>query len=193
MRVGYFGARPSSAWLGLLPDTDELAEYHTVNNLLDALRTRAVDTLAIDPLGLDGPQWLPAVIETAGSQDIAVLLLTCHVHPVAHRLVAVAPGTTVLGCLAFQRSGGITVVLHHGRPVPLAPRALEILVVLAAAEGRVLTFAEMNRALDRSDGNPLRPEDLKARVFQIRRALGADHLVTSRSVGYAFHACPPPA
>src|SRR5215203_386482 len=80
-------------------------------------------------------------------------------------------------------------LLRDGRPVPLAPKAFDVLVALAARPGRLMTKDELLKEV--WPDSFVEESNLAYHVFALRRALGVtangeSHVETVPKRGYRF-------
>src|SRR5262249_4331295 len=91
----------------------------------------------------------------------------------------------------FRLNPAERLLTHHGAPVPLAPKAFEMLVVLVSNSGRLLTKDELMRAVW-ADA-VVEENNLDKTISALRKALGENGaerklIETVRGHGYRFNA-----
>ncbi|HQC96401.1 MAG TPA: response regulator [Aquabacterium sp.] len=92
------------------------------------------------------------------------------------------PGVVHFG--DFELRPGQRLLLHHGAPVQLGGRALDLLLLLVAQRQRVLSKREL---IDHCwPDQAVEPNNLAVQIWALRRLLGADVIATVPGRGYQF-------
>jgi len=97
------------------------------------------------------------------------------------------PTTDEIHFAEWQIWPRLRILLHRGKPVKISARAFDVLVVLASAEGNLVSKESL---LTQVWGNEIVEENnLQAQISAIRRMLGHDRhlLVTEFGSGYRFN------
>ncbi|MCY0908809.1 MAG: hypothetical protein OWR62_10515 [Sulfobacillus thermotolerans] len=167
-------------------------ELVSVNQIFDALRDGVVDALALELKWFDDVAWLSAILAHSWTTSINLFLL---VEYEQRRWVPLGnPSSSSLFCTP-ESVGCIVLdakrrkVWHHGMELALPWRAAELLALLGQRPGIPATLDNINQ-MSLEIGWPLWTEaTTKAAVYQIRRALGEEHVETIRRHGYLFVPC----
>lgn len=128
----------------------------------------------------------------AGGDDylgkpFAVAELCARVRALGRRGPRFAEARRVFGDIVIDRDR--RTVTRGGAPVPLTPRELDLVSLLAWRDGRVVPRAAILEIVW-GDDDERNAASLEVLVRRIRRKLGEDAIRTARNVGYAWAAGP---
>ena len=161
-----------------LPDRDGMALLATMRSFeptLPVLILSARDAVEHRLTGLQG-----------GADDYMVKPfdlreLAARLHALVRRSQGRAIQTIEAGPLRLEPDSGLA--LLHGKPVTLSRREIDLLVHLAAADGRWVPPDSLNERLC-GLGEEISSNALNVHIHNIRRKMGAETIETARGLGY---------
>lgn len=192
MQIGYFGHKSVALWFNALPPHLHIVELRSINQVFEAMGTHNISYLALEPSALDDVHWLEGVIAMAEAHSVTLILLTQHLKPSAHRLTSWSPVEAENGsCLEINVEQHR--VRHLEQPVDLSERAIQLLAILVQGGSKISTLKDINHRAEAWGWMPWTTGTLKTTIYLIRQRVGSDHILSYRTIGYAFRSCLEPS
>ncbi|PSR25607.1 MAG: hypothetical protein C7B47_12015 [Sulfobacillus thermosulfidooxidans] len=191
MMCGYVSTGSIGEYLPSAQALVPVRRLDTINQILDALVHHQITCLAIEVHAMHDAPTLSAVLETAHTYAVPVLLLTHYLQPSVWRVAASHPSRVVdqwftrPSCVQLWPS-----VRHQNQPLALSPRATALLAILATYPDHVLSLAAINEEATHRGVRPWTSQSVRMTVHDLNRRLQPVHIHLRRHVGYLFHPCP---
>ncbi|SMC02094.1 Transcriptional regulatory protein, C terminal [Sulfobacillus thermosulfidooxidans DSM 9293] len=193
MRCGYVSPEPLSHYLPTAQALVPIRRFETINQILHALIHHQITCLAINVQGLPDTATFSAVLETAETEGIPILLLTHYLQSKMWQITPVQSTAPMLSQFTQSPTPSCLtlwpVVRHHHHPVDLAPRAIALLSILATYADQVLSLSQINEEAQHRGIPPWTAQSLRVTVHHLNHHLRPLHIVTHRGYGYRFIPC----
>ena len=165
-----------------------------MNQLLESISTHRIDRLILDPVWMEEPIWWTPVLQALAMAKIpwSMLLPTLNdlkIWDLGSEPRPLLPPPWPL-CVTVGEDGQLW---HAGDPVRLTPQQRALLEVIAVDGDQKISLESVNRARALRGEAAMSGQSFRVQLHGIRKALGAEHLINIRRLGYRWLNCGGPA